>query len=57
MAAQAAARCNPPLKAFKARLIAAGKTPKMAVIAVARRMLGIIIALLRSRQEWSPSHA
>jgi transposase len=57
MAALSAARYNPPLKAFKARLIAAGKTPKMALVAVARRMLGIIIALLRSGQEWSASHA
>jgi hypothetical protein len=29
----------------------------MALVAVARRMLGIIIALLRSGQEWSASHA
>jgi len=57
MAALTAAQHNPPLKAFKARLLLAGKTPKMALIAVARRMLGIIIALLRSGQEWSASHA
>jgi transposase len=57
MAALAAARCNPSLKAFRQRLIASGKTPKVAIIAVARRMLGILIAMLRSGQEWNPAHA
>jgi transposase len=57
MAALTAARCNPTLKAFRQRLIADGKTPKMALIAVARRMLGILAALLRSGQEWNPAHA
>ncbi|HEY1415812.1 MAG TPA: IS110 family transposase [Caulobacteraceae bacterium] len=57
MAAMAAARCNPVLKAFRQRLIASGKTPKVAIIAVARRMLGILIAMLRSGQEWNPAHA
>lgn len=57
MAALTAARCNPVLKAFRERLIASGKTPKMAIVAVARRMLGILAALLRSGQEWSPASA
>jgi len=57
MAALAAARCNPNLKAFRQRLIANGKSPKMAIIAVARRMLGIIVALLRSGQTWDPQYA
>jgi len=57
MAALAAARCNPTLKAFRQRLIAKGKSPKVAIIAVARRMLGIIVALLRTGQEWNPAHA
>jgi transposase len=56
MAALTAARCNPVLKAFRERLIANGKTPKMALVAVARRMLGILVALLRTGQEWSPEH-
>ena len=56
MAALSAARCNPTLKAFRQRLIAKGKTPKVAIIAVARRMLGIIIAMLRTGQEWNPAH-
>lgn len=57
MAALAAARCNPTLKAFRERLIAAGKSPKVAIIAVARKMLGIIIAMLRTGQSWNPAHA
>jgi transposase len=56
MAALSAARCNPTLKAFRQRLIAKGKTPKVAIIAVARRMLGVIIAMLRTGQEWCPAH-
>jgi transposase len=57
MAALTAARCNPVLKAFRERLIANGKTPKVAIVAVARRMLGIIVALLRTGQEWDPAHS
>ena len=57
MAAMTAARCNPVLKAFKERLIANGKCKKEAIVAVARRMLGIITALLRTGQEWNPHHA
>jgi len=57
MAAMAAARSNPALKTFRQRLIASGKTPKVAIIAVARRMLGILIAMLRKGEEWSPAYA
>lgn len=56
MAALTAARCNPVLKAFRERLIANGKTPKVAIIAIARRMLGIIGAMLRTGQPWNPAH-
>lgn len=57
MAAMTAARSNPTLKAFRQRLIAAGKAPKVAIIAVARKMLGIIVAMLRTGQPWNPAHA
>lgn len=57
MAAMAAARSNPTLKAYRQRLIAKGKAPKVAIIAVARRMLGILIALLRKGEEWDPAYA
>lgn len=57
MAALSAARSNPTLKAFRQRLIANGKAPKLAIIAVARRMLGIIVAMLRKGEQWNPQHA
>ena len=57
MAALTAARSNPTLMAFRQRLIANGKPPKVVIVAVARRMLGIIAAMLRNGQEWNPAHA
>ena len=57
MAALTASRSNPILKAYRDRLVADGKAPKAAIIAVARRMLGIILALLHSGKEWDPKHA
>jgi transposase len=57
MAALTASQHNPVLKAYKQRLIADGKAPKAAIIAVARRMLGIILALLQTGKEWDPQHA
>lgn len=57
MAALSAARSNPVLKAFYQRLIAKGKTAKLAITAVARRMLGIIVAMLRKRELWNPNNA
>jgi transposase len=57
MAALTAARSNPILKVFRKRLIANGKTPKEVIVAVARKMLGIIIAMLRKGEEWNPEHA
>lgn len=57
MAALTASRCNPVLKAFHARLIAGGKAPKAAIIAVARKMLGIIQALLRTAKPWDTAYA
>ena len=57
LAALVAARHNPPLKAFRQRLLDAGK-PKMAiVIAVARKLLVILNAILRDKRPWSPEIA
>jgi len=56
MAALTAGRSNPVLKAYRDRLIAGGKAPKAAIIAVARRMLGIVLALLRTGQQWDPQY-
>lgn len=48
MAAQSAVRFNPVLKAFFERLLAAGKPRKVAVCAVARKLIHIAFALKRS---------
>jgi transposase len=54
MAALAARRHNPVLRAFAARLEAAGKKPKVVLIAVARKLVVIANAILRSRRPWDP---
>jgi transposase len=52
MAALAARRHNPALRAFAARLAAAGKKPKVILTAVARKLLVIANAVLRDRRPW-----
>jgi transposase len=56
MAAMVASRFNPVLKTFHQRLIDAGKAPKVAIIAVARKLLAILSAMIRKQQQWSPAH-
>jgi transposase len=55
MAATVAARHNPVLKTFAERLRAAGKRPKQVLIAVARKLLLILNAMLRERRPWQPA--
>jgi transposase len=55
MAAQSAARFNPPLATFYQRLLANGKTPKVALVAVMRKLLTVLNAIARTRQPWTPS--
>jgi len=52
MAGLSAARWNPVLRAFYQRLRAAGKPAKVALVAVARRLLVILNALLRDGVPW-----
>ena len=52
MAALVAARHNPILKAFYQRLIQAGKPKMLALVAVARRLLVILNAIMRDRRPW-----
>jgi transposase len=54
MAALAARRFNPALRAFADRLEAAGKPAKVILIAVARKLLTIANALLRDMKPWDP---
>ena len=55
MAAQAAALFNPTLKAFKQRLIAAGKKPKVAIVAVMRKLIVTLNAMVRDNAQWQPA--
>ena len=57
MTALVAARCNPPLKAFYARLKASGKAHKVALVAVMRKLLTMLNAMLRDHSEWNPKQA
>jgi len=52
MAAMVAARFNPLLKAFRDRLVHAGKPKMVALIAVARKLLTILNAILRDKNPW-----
>ena len=52
MAALVAARFNPLLRAFYQRLIAAGKPKMVALIALARKLLTILNAILRDKSPW-----
>ena len=57
MAAQAARRHNPVLKAFADRLTASGKKPKVVLVAVARKLVVIANAILRTGEPWDPATA
>ena len=57
MAALTARRHNPALRAFGDRLAAAGKRPKVVLAAVARKLLVIANAVLRSGRPWDPEIA
>ena len=57
MGALVATRCNPAVKVFYERLLAAGKPKKVALVACMRKLLVILNAMLRNRTPWRPSHA
>lgn len=52
MGAMVAKQHNPVLKAFFERLVAAGKSKMLAIIAVARKLLTILNAILRDNHPW-----
>src|SRR3954452_3968097 len=54
MAARSACRYNPALKAFRNRLAAAGKKPKVIIVAVMRKMITTLNAMLRDSVPWQP---
>jgi transposase len=55
MAALTAGRYNPVLKVFRQRLLDAGKKPKVAIVAVMRKLITILNAILRDGQAWQPA--
>ena len=57
MGALAAAKHNPDLKAFRQRLIDAGKPKMIAAIAVARKLLTILNAIIRDKAPWAQKTA
>ena len=52
MGALVAARHNQTLKAFRDKLVAAGKPKLVAIIATARKLVTILNAVIRDRQPW-----
>ena len=52
MGAMVAKRFNPTLKAFYERLLAAGKPKMVATIAVARKLLTVLNAIMRDQRPW-----
>lgn len=52
MAAMVAGQHNPALKAFRQRLLDAGKRPKVIIVAVMRKLITILNAILRNNSPW-----
>lgn len=57
MGAMVASRHNPALKAFRDKLVAAGKPKLVAIIAIARKLVTILNAILRDKQPWREQKA
>lgn len=53
MATLAAVRCNPVLRAFYQRLLAAGKLKKVALVACMRKLLTILNAMVKTQTPWT----
>jgi transposase len=54
MAALVASRFNPILSASYQRLRKAGKMPKAALVAVMRKLIVILKAMVRDKRIWAP---
>ena len=57
MSTLVASRRNPVVQAFYARLLAAGKKPKVALTACMRKLLVILNTMLRDQTPWTAAHA
>ena len=54
MGALVASRCNPVIREFYQRLLAAGKSKKVALTACMRKLLVILNGMVKSGQRWKP---
>jgi transposase len=57
LGAMVAARHNPVLKAFRDKLVNSGKPKIVALIAVARKLLTILNAIIRDAKPWRTQNA
>jgi len=55
MAALVASKANPVFKTFKERLQAAGKKPKVIIVAIMRKLIVALNAMIRNGQTWAPA--
>jgi transposase len=55
MAILSATRYNPAIRAFYARLVAAGKAAKVAQVAAMRKLVVILNAMVRDNKPWDPA--
>ena len=55
MAAVSASRHNPRLRVFYARLRNAGKPAKLALIAVTRKLVVLLNAIVKHQTPWNPT--
>lgn len=54
MAAVVASRCNPVIRAFYEKLVAAGKPKKVALVACMRKLLVMLNTMLKNGTPWNP---
>jgi len=55
MATLTAARHNPAIKCFHDRLLAAGKLPKVALVACMRKLLTTLNVMVKTNKPWDKS--
>lgn len=57
MATISAMTCNEKIKRFATRLKAAGKRPKVVIVACMHKLLTIMNAMIKNATPWNPTHA
>ena len=57
MGALVAARCNPVIREFYQRLLAAGKPKKLALTACMRKLLTVLNSMVKTGRAWNPTVA